>query len=463
MKNEKASPGIRAALYIRVSTEEQAVHGLSIEAQREALDAWAEENRAQVIDHYVDAGISARKPASKRPELQRLLEDVRSGKIDMIAFTKLDRWFRNIAEYYKVQEVLEAHHADWKTIHEDYDTSSASGRLKINIMLSVAQDEADRTSERIKAVFDAKKERQEPCTGKVPTGYRIEGKKIVKDPDMEAAVACFFESFLTNRSIEQARRATEARCGVLFTYYLSRLMLGKEAYYGRFEGVDGMCPAYITKEQHEEILANRRRAERKTNSDRVYLFAGIVYCSECGRRYGSHTNVYKVKSGQWRDGIAYNCRGRYNNGDCDNKVNILERTIEEYLLQNVDAELSRFVSELDQAASAEHPAVNYQEERAKIKKKLARLKDLYVDAIIDLELYRKDYESLTAQLDTLTVEEHRTPVKAPRPDRLLSIFKGGWQDAYARLERPERREFWRMSLDRILIHPTRQITVFFRP
>ncbi|MCI8844706.1 MAG: recombinase family protein [Oscillospiraceae bacterium] len=463
MKTEKIAPAARAALYVRVSTEEQAVHGLSIEAQREALDAWAEENRICVTGHYIDAGISARKPASKRPELQRLLEDVRNGRIDLIVFTKLDRWFRNIAEYYKVQEVLEKHHVNWKTIHEDYDTSTASGRLKVNIMLSVAQDEADRTSERIKAVFDGKKERKEPCTGKVPTGYRIEGKRIVKDPEMEEAVACFFESFLASRSIEKARRATEARCGVLFTYYLSRLMLGKEAYYGRFGGVDGMCPAYITREQHEEILANRRRAERKTDSDRVYLFAGIVYCSECGRRYGSHTNVYKVKSGQWRDGIAYNCRGRYNNGDCGNKVNILERTIEEYLLQNVDEELRRFVCDLEQAASEERPAVNYPEERAKIKKKLARLKDLYVDAIIDLELYRKDYEALTARLDALTLEERRAPAHAPRPDRLLSIFTGGWQDAYVRLERPERQEFWRMTLDRILVHPTRQLTVFFRP
>ena len=239
MKTEKGIvPAARAALYMRVSTEEQAIHGLSIEAQREALDAWAGESGVQVAGHYVDAGISARKPASKRPELQRLLGDVRSGKIDLIVFTKLDRWFRNISEYYKVQEILEQSGVDWRTIHEDYDTSTASGRLKINIMLSVAQDEADRTSERIRAVFNSKKERQEPCTGRVPTGYKIEGKKVVKDPEMEEAVAYFFESFLDMRSIEKARRAVEARCGILFTYYLSRLMLTKEAYYGRFEGVD---------------------------------------------------------------------------------------------------------------------------------------------------------------------------------------------------------------------------------
>ena len=104
MKSEKSMFSVpRAALDIRVSTEEQAVHGLSIEAQREALDAWAETAGVQVAGHYIDAGISARKSAAKRPELQRLLSDVEAGAVDLIVFTKLDRWFRNIAEYYKCE------------------------------------------------------------------------------------------------------------------------------------------------------------------------------------------------------------------------------------------------------------------------------------------------------------------------------------------------------------------------
>ena len=108
MKTEKGIvPAARAALYIRVSTEEQAVHGLSIEAQREALDAWAETAGVQVARHYIDAGISARKSAAKRPELQRLLADVEAGLIDLVVFTKLDRWFRNIAEYYKCESRVE--------------------------------------------------------------------------------------------------------------------------------------------------------------------------------------------------------------------------------------------------------------------------------------------------------------------------------------------------------------------
>lgn len=87
---------LRVACYERVSTEEQALHGASVEAQTEALNAYCTQHSLKVVDHYTDAGISGGKPAFKRPAMSRLLEDVKAGKIDMVIFTKLDRWFRNV-------------------------------------------------------------------------------------------------------------------------------------------------------------------------------------------------------------------------------------------------------------------------------------------------------------------------------------------------------------------------------
>ena len=125
---------MRVALYARVSTEEQAIHGLSIAVQQENLRNWADENHHTIVDVYVDAGISARKPASKRPSLQRLLDDVRSGRVDMIVFTKLDRWFRNVKEYYKVQDILDAHKCSWRALDEDYETETSSGRDRKSVV-----------------------------------------------------------------------------------------------------------------------------------------------------------------------------------------------------------------------------------------------------------------------------------------------------------------------------------------
>ena len=93
----------RAALYVRVSTQEQKNSGLSVDSQIDALEKYCEEQGYTVAGIYNDAGISARKKYTKRPALLQLLDDCRQCKIDIILFTRLDRWFRAVAGYYEVQ------------------------------------------------------------------------------------------------------------------------------------------------------------------------------------------------------------------------------------------------------------------------------------------------------------------------------------------------------------------------
>ena len=164
----EAAGSQRAALYIRVSTEEQAIHGLSLSAQQETLTRYIQENGLLLAGIYADEGITARKKYRNRVQFMRMLKDVQENKIDLILFIKLDRWFRNIADYYEVQKILDDHHVHWIATEEDYDTTTANGRLHLNIKLSIAQDESDRTSERIKFVFDSKVKRGEVISGKVP-------------------------------------------------------------------------------------------------------------------------------------------------------------------------------------------------------------------------------------------------------------------------------------------------------
>ena len=99
----------------------------------------SEHNNYTIVGYYADEGISARKPMKHRHGLLRLLEDVKRDKIDMILVTKLDRWFRNIKDYNITEEILQAHNCHWKTIFENYDSSTANGQMVINIMLSVNQ------------------------------------------------------------------------------------------------------------------------------------------------------------------------------------------------------------------------------------------------------------------------------------------------------------------------------------
>ena len=100
----------RCAIYIRVSTAEQMMHGKSLEAQREYLEAYAREHNMVVAGVYADEGKTARKELKKRKAIHALLEDVKAGKIDVIIFWRLDRWFRNLSDFYKVQDILDEYH-----------------------------------------------------------------------------------------------------------------------------------------------------------------------------------------------------------------------------------------------------------------------------------------------------------------------------------------------------------------
>ena len=105
----------RAALYIRVSTDEQAKHGFSLPEQKADLTAYAHEHGYFIAGVYADEGTTARKTITRRKELQRLLDDVRAGRIDIIIMKCLDRWFRNVRDYYNVQDILDAHGCLWRS------------------------------------------------------------------------------------------------------------------------------------------------------------------------------------------------------------------------------------------------------------------------------------------------------------------------------------------------------------
>ena len=109
----------RVACYCRVSTDEQAKHGYSIRAQKDRLEAYVKNNNDMIlVDFYIDDGVSAVK-VGKRVEMQRLLSDVKEHKVDMILFTKLDRWGRSVGIYYQIQSVLDEYGVIWKAIDED--------------------------------------------------------------------------------------------------------------------------------------------------------------------------------------------------------------------------------------------------------------------------------------------------------------------------------------------------------
>ena len=453
---------IRTALYIRVSTEEQAIHGLSLEAQDAALTDYAKKNDLIIVDRYVDEGITARKKMTKRKALMRLLDDVRAGKIDQIIFTKLDRWFRNVGEYHKMQEVLEEKGVNWKTIHENYDTSTAAGRLHINIMLSVAQDEADRTSERIKFVFDNKVKNKKYLNQKAPFGYRVEKSKIYKDEETQHMAEDMFRKFFSCNSVRGTQIYIENTYGVKFEASTFRSIFDNTLYCGEYRGTTEFCEPYITREQFDAIqkILEEKNVKR-TPSGLTYVFTGMLVCPECGRKLGG---CYSARGAGRSEKIAtYRCPTNLKMKSCSFNSCIMEKTIEEYLFKHLTEELDKCKEEYDiKVAEKKKKSKAGTTEKAieKIKKRLSKLKDLYINEMIDLDEYKKDYDDLNKQLADLTaeIEEEEEPIDIEAIKILLSRST---EEIYQTLTAENRRNFWRSFIDKIIVNSREDMKPIF--
>lgn len=424
---------MRVALYVRVSTEEQAKYGLSPEAQIDTLTAWANAQNATIVDYYIDAGISARKVSSHRKALQRLLADVRAGRVDVIAFTKLDRWFRNIAEYYKVQEVLDAHHVTWKTTEEDYDTSTASGRLKVNIMLAVAQDEADRTGERIKAIHDNKVKKGEVISGKIPLGYKIENKKPVIDEATAPIARDIFRQYIACRSISSLRRYIMDKYGIVYCHTNLKVLLSNARYTGRYRDQDDFFPQLIDDDTFERVgQILKIRGERTHTENRTYLFTGLVFCADCGNRMCAHVVAQQY--------IYYRCTRHEKLNLCPHGKRTSELAIEQWLLKNIIPAIKEY-----NAAAEKAQAVYVPPDTGKIKRKMEKLKDLYLNDLLDRDTYERDYTALRKELESISLQAPR----AGRPIDLKAIE--GVLETYRSLSRKEQKELWSRTIERITI------------
>ena len=426
----------RAALYIRVSTEEQAMHGLSLSAQRETLTHYVQENHLRLVGIYADEGITARKKYRNRTQFMRMLKDVQDDKIDLILFIKLDRWFRNIADYYEVQKILDNHNVRWIATEEDYDTTTANGRLHLNIKLSIAQDESDRTSERIKFVFDSKVKRGEVISGKVPLGYRIEEKHLCLDDKTAPIVQDIFDQYLILRSMRSLRQYIMEQYGLIYCCSGIRALLSNERYIGRAHEQDDFCPPLIDARiffQAQRIMAERAQRNSKLKPDWVYLFTGLVYCAECGNRLSAHTVGQKY--------IYYRCTKYEKLHLCRHKKRTSELVLENWLLHNLLPEFTKY--NLDLEARAAQPRKKVDE--SKIKRKMEKLKDLYLNDLIDRDSYERDYTSLRDELRAASCIEE----PLPKPVDLEEL--ANTLSLYSELSKQHKKEFWTRVIGKIII------------
>jgi len=445
---------MRVAIYIRVSTEEQKLKGLSVETQKDVLTEYAEKNNMEIVDYYIDAGLTARKRLSHRKDLHRLLQDVEMGYIDLIIFTKLDRWFRNISDYYKVQERIDKYHVNWKTIFENYDTLTANGRLHINIMLSIAQDEADRTSERIKVVFENKRARGETPASKAPLGYRIINSKLIINEEEKEIAMAIFNYYDVHHSVMGCVRMVREKYDYNIYDYSIRRMFENKIYIGEFRGYKNFCEPLINNGLFYRIQIYREVREFKNQLvfGRVYLFSSLVFCKECKHSMSSCYTIQQQKLGP-KEFHYYRCKESAISFKCPHNKRINEQVIEDYLLSNLKVELIKKVAFVEQSIKTN----KYKKvDTVKIKKRLEKLRDLYLDDLIDKESYKLEYDVLTAQLNSVVI------VPLSTSERYKQYLEEDLTALYKLMSLQEKKVFWLGIIDKIVVDTENRIDFFLK-
>ena len=398
----------KVALYIRVSSEEQVLHGYSLDAQREALIEYANAHDMEIVDIYIDEGKTARKELKKRTEIFRLIDDIENGDkaIEMILFIKIDRWFRNVADYHYVQRILEKHNVTWKATQEDYNTDTSDGRMKVNIMLSVAENEADRTSERIKFVNESKIKKGQVIFGarNLPLGLTVDVvvgvKRVVIDKDMAPIVLEYIKHFKLHNSKHLAMLHCNQKFNVSIRYNTYVKVFSNTLYYGKYKDVDDYCEALITKEEYDELQKLGKRQIKVTPVKRIYKFAGLVRCPSCNRR-AKGTSVSR-KSG--KECKYYVCAVANKDRLCTDFSSTNENKVEKYLLNNLNDLINDYVVNFEMKGEIKQDDVKLKKEIEELEDELARVNYRFQKKRMSYEEYDVECDRLESKLSKLKSE-----------------------------------------------------------
>ena len=326
---------IRCAIYTRKSTEE----GLdkeynTLEAQRDAgmsyIKSQAYQGWVALAEHYDDGGFSGGN--MDRPALQRLFEDVKQNKIDMIVVYKIDRLTRSLADFSKLIEILDEHKCSFVSVTQNFNTYDSMGRLTLNILLSFAQFEREVGAERIRDKVAASRTRGMWMGGTVPLGYDVVDKKLIINKKEAKLVRLIFDKYCACKSEREVKdyvnqqgyhtklRKSKTTGQVIqkaFSHININYILRNPVYKGKVvhkgKTYDGLHEAIISETQWDTVqqIKERNRENRfnPVKIQRMHLLQGLIECGCChhamvptytikkNKRYEYYVSVHAVKEG----------------------------------------------------------------------------------------------------------------------------------------------------------------------
>jgi site-specific DNA recombinase len=308
---------MRSAIYTRVSTDQGLEQDFnSLDAQYDASQAYIRSQGWTLLRaKYDDGGFSGGN--TDRPALQRLLADVRAGKIDVIVVYKVDRLTRSLADFAKLVELFDQHNVSFISVTQQFNTTTSMGRLTLNVLLSFAQFEREVTSERIRDKIAASKRKGLWVGGMAPLGYDTRGRKITLNEAEAERVRAIFRSYLKLGSLNllmadlrQRDIVTKVRTlktgetvgGIPFTrgslahLLRNRFYIGEVAFKG--EVLKGEQPAILDEDLFEAVQAKLN--EQVNNHQAKWtksegLLIGRLFDDRGNRMSPSHARKGNVK------------------------------------------------------------------------------------------------------------------------------------------------------------------------
>lgn len=434
---------IRVVKYARCSSDEQKKNGYTIGDQLDLADEFVAEYKLVSVGEYIDEGISATLEISKRKDLARLIEDAKSGKFDIVVFKCIDRFFRNVGEYYECQKQLRAAGVTWISIEEsDLDPDDDDAAFKINIYLTMAEYEAKKTSKRIRFNNKMRIKNKQVVTGSqsflfpwVVTGEK-RNRYLIKDKQYEEMTLDVLDFFETHQSKAATLGYINIKYGTRMTMRTLTAFLTDTLLYGEYKGTPEYVDPYITKERFDRIQDILKRNSRiSDNPNRTFLFSGLIKCPCCGNNLtGNFT-----KSGGKYEVYNYRCNAHRIRKICPFNKSISERKIEKQLLENLEQYITNEVVRIETIEDAQ-PKNNNAIQAEKLKGEMERLNMMFRKGRIEEEEYDTEYFKLEKKLKSLDVTE-------PPPKRDLDAIKGiletDYRGIYAKLTKENKKAFWR--------------------
>lgn len=443
----------RCAIYIRVSTAEQQMHGKSLGAQEEYLVRYAEEHGMFVTGVYADEGKTARKELKKRKAIHSLLNAVKRNEIDVILFWRIDRWFRNMSDFYKVQDILDEYNVKWISASEPgMSMDTRDGRLQLNVVLSIGQNEVDTTSERIRFVNESSIRQGKLIFGwkNMPFGFTtgIDGNKkcMIKDQKTEHMVDDFFRYYRQHQNKSATVRYMQDTYRIDFSYTMLRTMLSSEFYKGCYRGFP-YCPAYLTEDEWNEIQRMSGNNIKRSRSNRIYLFSGLMHCPLCGQKLVGTgcSSIINRQTKEKRSYSYYRCNKAHIDKICTYKHRLSQNLAEEYLLNNLENEYKKFTTYLDQI-DQEKEKKRASKSPEKISAELDRLNIIFQKGRVSWEYYTEEYNRLEKELEEIGIVKENSKKDF---SYLEEMFETDFRTAYNSLDPENRRSFWRTTIKQI--------------